>query len=413
MGAPNTPNPANPNAQDQNVDAVQGPMNQVQGPVAQNQAQGPAVENPVQGPANQNQAQVPAGQIPAQVPAAQVPVQGPTLVGQNIPVQPLHQLVPMQLAPADIVVPTPQIIYQNWTGKKPEFSGKPKEDAESHLLSSRDWMEAHNFPNGEKVRHFHLTLIGEARLWYELLAPLDDDWPTLQNKFRWQYSKIGNTPKQLFHAWRTFKFDENMDTIDSYVLRMSQVMAMLNYGEMQILENFKNTLLYQLCSTLINVNNLRDAIDLAKRVLTKEKLDRQLTGQSFTPFMKATSNVNHSPQSHDRKGVTFDAMEMLERNSDCIDRLTSLVSDMKITMDRKQPPYKPKIYQGRSHNHNTGRKNFTPRNRSFSRGRNQGGNRGNYNNRNNYRPNHRNRSRGRWNNHRSGDRSNNYQNYNR
>ena len=45
---------------------------------------------------------------------------------------------------------------------------------------------------------------------------------------------------------------------------MSQVVAMLNYGEMQILENFKNTLPYQLYSTLINVNNLRDAIDLAK-----------------------------------------------------------------------------------------------------------------------------------------------------
>ena len=57
--------------------------------------------------------------------------------------------------------------------------------------------------------------------------------------------------------------------------------------------------------------------------------------------------------------------------------------------------------------------NFTPRNRSFSRGRNQNGNRGNYNNRNKYRPNYRNRSRGRWNNHRSGDGSNNYQNYNR
>ena len=171
-------------------------------------------------------------------------------------------------------MPAPQIIYQNWIGKKPKFSGKPKEDAESHLLSTRDWMEAHNFPEGNKVRHFCLTLIGEARLWYESLAPLDDDWPTLQNKFRWQYSKIGNTPKQLFHAWRTFKFDENTDTIDSYVLRMSQVTAMLNYGEMQILEKFKNTLPYRLYSTLINVNNLRDAIDLAKRVLTKEKLDR-------------------------------------------------------------------------------------------------------------------------------------------
>ena len=64
-------------------------------------------------------------------------------------------------------------------------------------------------------------LIGEARLWYESLALLYDDWPALQNKFWWQYSKIGNTPKQLFHAWRTFKFDENTDTVDSYVLRMS------------------------------------------------------------------------------------------------------------------------------------------------------------------------------------------------
>ena len=136
-----------------------------------------------------------------------------------------------------------------------------------------------------------------------------NDWPALQNIFRWQYSKIGNTPKQLFHAWRTFKFDENTDMIDSYILRMSQVVAMLNYGEMQILENFKNTLLYRLYLTLINVNNLRDAIDLAKRVLTKEKLDRQLTGQSTTPFMKATSNDNHSPQNHHKKGVTFDAIE--------------------------------------------------------------------------------------------------------
>ena len=101
---------------------------------------------------------------------------------------------------------------------------------------------------------------------------------------------------------------------------MSQVAAMLNYGEMQILENFKNTLPYRLYLTLINVDNLRDAIDLAKRVLTKEKLDRQLTGQSSTPFMKATSNGDsHSPQGHQKKGVTFDAMETLERNSDCMD----------------------------------------------------------------------------------------------
>ena len=95
-------------------------------------------------------------------------------------------------------------------------------------------------------------------------------------------------------------------------------------------------------------------------MLTKEKLDRQLTGQSSTPFMKATSDKDcHTTQKQQKKGVTFDAMETLERNSDCIDRLTSLVSDLKMTMDRK-PQYKPKIYQGRSRNQSIGRQNFTP-----------------------------------------------------
>ena len=104
--------------------------------------------------------------------------------------------------------------------------------------------------------------------------------------------------------------------------------------------------------TLINVNNLRDAIDLAKRVLTKEKLDRQLTGQSSTPFMRMTSNDNYPTQTNNKKGVTFDAVETLKRNSNCIDRLMSLVSNMKMTMDRKQSLYQPRIYQGRSRNQN-------------------------------------------------------------
>ena len=230
MDAPNAPNPTNPIAQDQFLDAVQGPENQTQGPTVQNQAQGPAVQNQVQGPADQNQ--------------AQGPINNNAQVGQNIPVQPPQQPAPVQPVPTGLAVPAPQVVFQNWIGKKPEFSGKPEEDAESHPLSTRDWMETHNFPNEVKVRHFHLTLIGEARLWYESLALLDDDWPALHNKFRWQYSKIGRTPKQLFHDWRTCKFGENTDTIDSYVLRMIQVAAMLNYREMQILENFKNTLLY-------------------------------------------------------------------------------------------------------------------------------------------------------------------------
>ena len=91
--------------------------------------------------------------MPAQPPLLQVPAQ-PSPVGPIMPAQP----APVQLVPIGLVVPAPQVFYQNWIGKKPEFSGKPEEDVESHLLSTRDWMEAHNFPNEVKVRCFQLTL---------------------------------------------------------------------------------------------------------------------------------------------------------------------------------------------------------------------------------------------------------------
>ena len=123
MDAPNAPNPANPNAQDQFVDAVQGPTNQAQGPAVQNQAQGPAVQNQVQGPTQVGQ------NMPVQPPLLQVPAQ-PSPVGPIMPAQP----APVQPVPIGLVVPAPQVFYQNWIGKKPEFSGKPEEDVESHLL---------------------------------------------------------------------------------------------------------------------------------------------------------------------------------------------------------------------------------------------------------------------------------------
>ena len=31
-------------------------------------------------------------------------------------------------------------IHLNWSNFKPEFSGKPEEDAEAHLLCSNDWV---------------------------------------------------------------------------------------------------------------------------------------------------------------------------------------------------------------------------------------------------------------------------------
>ena len=57
----------------------------------------------------------------------------------------------------------------NWSHFKPEFAGKPDKDVEAHLLRTNDHMDTHAFPEGVKVQRFLLTLVGEARLWYDSL----------------------------------------------------------------------------------------------------------------------------------------------------------------------------------------------------------------------------------------------------
>ena len=109
---------------------------------------------------------------------------------------------PVQQPPIPQPQPGQQVPLQmNWSHFKPEYSGKPEEDVEAHLLRTNDWMNTHDFPDGVKVQRFCLTLTGEVRLWYASLEPIAMTWPELQNQFRTQYSKLGNTREQLFHAW--------------------------------------------------------------------------------------------------------------------------------------------------------------------------------------------------------------------
>ena len=84
----------------------------------------------------------------------------------------------------------------------------------------------------------------------------------------------------MFHAWRFFSFDENTETIDAYVICIRQLAALLGFGELQILEVFKNTLHTKLYCILFPIEDLRQAVETAKRILAKEKIDRQLSEQS-------------------------------------------------------------------------------------------------------------------------------------
>ena len=54
-----------------------------------------------------------------------------------------------------------------------------------------------------------------------------------------------------------------------------------------------NTLLTKLYWILSPIEDLRQAVETAKRIITKEKLDGQLTGQSSsTPFMNIRDGHN-------------------------------------------------------------------------------------------------------------------------
>ena len=121
------------------------------------------------------------------------------------------------------------------------------------------------------------------------------------------------------HTWRTFNFDKNVETLDSYVTCIRQVTTLLGYGEPCIFEVFKNTLPTKLYWVLFPIDDLRQAVETAKRILTKEKIDRQLAGQSSnTPFMNIKDNYNN-------KKVTFNMQDELE---DKIDRLTVMMSQL-------------------------------------------------------------------------------------
>ena len=132
-----------------------------------------------------------------------------------------------------------------------------------------------------------------------------------------------------------------------YVTHIRQVAALLGYGEPQILEVFKNTLPTKLYWILFPIEDLRQTVETAKRIQTKEQIDKQLLGQSSsTPFMSIKD-------SHSRR-VFFDTKEEL---GDKIDKLAVMIGKLAIRDSRSVGKFKPQIYQGKGRGQNRGNYN--------------------------------------------------------
>ena len=88
------------------------------------------------------------------------------------------------------------------------------------------------------------------------------------------------------------------------------------------------------------IEDLRQAVETAKRILTKEKLDRQLTGQTSTsPFMNIRDGTD--------KRVSFNTRDEL---GDKIDKLTVMMSKLAAKDSHERKPFKPQIYKSRGQN---------------------------------------------------------------
>ena len=99
-----------------------------------------------------------------------------------------------------------------------------------------------------------------------------------------------------------------------------QVAVLLGYGETQILKVFKKHTPPKSYWILFPIENLSQVVETAKRILTKEKIDKQLSGHSSsTPFMSIKGGFS--------KRVTFDTRDGLE---DKINRLTMMMGKLAI-----------------------------------------------------------------------------------
>ena len=69
--------------------------------------------------------------------------------------------------------------------------------------------------------------------------------------------------EQLFHTWRSFHYDENVETPDVYIIRIKQVVRLLHYKYLHVLEVFKNTIPNRLYWVLFPIDNLHEAVETA------------------------------------------------------------------------------------------------------------------------------------------------------
>ena len=117
---------------------------------------------------------------------------------------------------------------------------------------------------------------------------------------------------------------------------------------------------------LYQIDNLRVVVETAKRLWTKEQMDKKAGQSSASPFMQVNQGSSKGKDKTEKK-VSFSAVEAMERTTDSIERLASLMDKMDTKLDSRKDQCRPRVYQGRSRGCGYRQNNYGSRNRSYSR----------------------------------------------
>ena len=109
---------------------------------------------------------------------------------------------------------------------------------------------------------------------------------------------------------------------------------------------------------LFPIEDLRQTVDTAKRILTKEKLDKQLTGQtSKSPFLIVRDGTE--------RRVSFNTRDEL---GDKIDKLTVVMTKLAAKDSHERKSFKLQIYKSRGQNRSYGQGGYQNMSDRRSRG---------------------------------------------
>ena len=114
------------------------------------------------------------------------------------------------------------------------------------------------------------------------------------------------------------------------------------------------------------IEDLRQMVETAKRILTKEKLDKQLTGQvSTSQFISTREGAS--------RRILFDTREEL---GDKIDKLMAMIGKLAAKDSDRNRPFKPQIHKSRGppppgQNRGYSQRNYQNRNRLNNRSNNR------------------------------------------